>query len=178
MLTLPCMRLAAARGSKQTAASSMHQCGWHARAHSCTTGTHGSRTSSSTVQQVFQTSVAFVNSYAKVLVCMCMTTMPSFCMPCCLLQVRSDCPPRQLVDFLLSDSGVQADQVGPALTPDATGSSPGCASSMCVLEDCSSLGRMGCWGPVISLCRVLESQCCMLLLCMHALRCCVGCAGP
>lgn len=32
----------------------------------------------------------------------------------CLLQVRSDCPPRQLVDFLLSDSGVQADQVGPA----------------------------------------------------------------
>jgi hypothetical protein len=26
-------------------------------------------------------------------------------------QVRSDCPPRQLVEFLLSDSGVQADQV-------------------------------------------------------------------
>lgn len=33
---------------------------------------------------------------------------------CCsllCLQVRSDCPPRQLVDFLLSDSGVEADQV-------------------------------------------------------------------
>jgi hypothetical protein len=30
---------------------------------------------------------------------------------CALPQVRSDCPPRQLVEFLLSDSGVLADQV-------------------------------------------------------------------
>jgi len=27
-------------------------------------------------------------------------------------QVRSDCPPRQLVEFLVSDKGVMADQVG------------------------------------------------------------------
>jgi hypothetical protein len=29
----------------------------------------------------------------------------------CGLQVRSDCPPRQLVEFLVSDTGVMADQV-------------------------------------------------------------------
>lgn len=37
--------------------------------------------------------------------------LKGYCMCAVLPQVRSDCPPRQLVDFLLSDSGVQADQV-------------------------------------------------------------------
>lgn len=57
---------------------------------------------------------------------------------CCLLQVRSDCPPRQLVDFLLSDSGVQADQVGPA--------HKGCASCMLLL---GSLCPFDYWAAVL-----------------------------
>lgn len=38
-----------------------------------------------------------------------------------ILQVRSDCPPRQLVEFLVSDSGVMADQVSSKAASD-TGS--------------------------------------------------------
>jgi hypothetical protein len=46
--------------------------------------------------------------------CRCVWSVPTqllFCCCGCVLQVRSDCPPRQLVEFLVSDTGVMADQV-------------------------------------------------------------------
>lgn len=46
--------------------------------------------------------------------CCCVPFVPTNLYACCFCggtQVRSDCPPRQLVEFLVSDTGVMADQV-------------------------------------------------------------------
>jgi hypothetical protein len=74
----------------------------------------------------------------------------------CAPQVRSDCPPRQLVEFLVSDTGVMADQVC-AQAGDTCGrmlmmfGSCTCAGPALVIRPSSCVGRRGTsTGPAVA----------------------------